>query len=473
MILEKRIPTILVILIIMTGIFGGVKLTSTTTRTVTKAGPTAQITELALSNVSDSGFTISWLTDGEFGQYVAVPESNKKNFCLPEYGNSSGPCYLDERDLEINVPTKRKTHHVTIDGLSADTNYTVKIYTSGSSEAKTFKEIDGVTIKTGPAITGTPSNAVIYGNLFSSNGSLPEPEALIYLISEEGSKLSTTTKSSGSWLLTLNKLRYQGLSQYLSLGENQPITLEVKTGSGAKTEIKTTVSLSQPLVNINLGSQELFDFITNAPPTTPRPTLAPTGGKKSGFVVASPNTLEGNVPLSLIAPSENSSVDDLPTFRGTAEPGQMVTIEVHSDTPINAEVKADESGYWFWTPPSNLSPGEHTVTVTVIDKNGNRQMTTKTFTVLANVNTLPVTAGSESAQIATPPPTAWPTPPPTAGPTIIPSIEPTSVAVATEKPVVQDVPVTASSGPFVILLTSGIVFVTMGLGLFYNRHKTY
>lgn len=458
MILEKRIPTILVILILIAGILGAVNLTGKTTQTITKATPTAQIKEVTLSNVSDTGFTISWLTDGGFGQYIVIPESPKKGFCLPEYSSSTGPCYFDERDIETHVPSKNKTHHVTIDGLSARHNYTVKIYTSGANEVKTFKEIDGVLIATGPTISGALSNEVIYGNFFSSDGKLPAAFALIYLISDKGSKISTISRPSGAWLLTLNKLRVQ-------IEKNEPFTLEAKTDSGTKTRIKTTVSLSQPLANINLGSQELFDFSTNAVISTPAPTSSTAGSKKTGFVVPTPNTIGGSIPLSLINPSDNSSVDNLPTFRGTADPGQMVTIEVHSDTPINAEVKADKSGNWFWTPPSNLAPGEHTVTITVIDKNGNRQMVTKTFTVLANVNTLPVTAGSESAQIATPTPelTPKPTIEPTPEPTSIPSLEPTR----------QEVPVTASSGPFIILLTSGMVFATMGLWLFFNRKRLY
>lgn len=466
MILEKRIPTILVILILIAGILGAVNLTGKTTQTITKATPTAQIKEVTLSNVSDVGFTISWLTDGDFGQYVVIPESARKNFCLPEYSSSTGPCYFDERDVETHVPSKNKTHHVTIDGLSASSNYTVKIYTSGANEVKTFKEIDGVLIATGPTISGALSNEVIYGNFFSSDGKLPAAFALIYLISDKGSKISTISRPSGAWLLTLNKLRAQ-------IGENEPFMLEVKNGSGVKTEIKTTISLSQPLTNINLGSQELFDFSTNGPIFTPAPTSSTVGGKKAGFAVPTPSTIGGNVPLSLINPSENSSVDNLPTFRGTADPGQMVTIEVRSETPINVEVKADKSGNWFWTPPSNLAPGEHTVTITVIDKNGNRQMVTKTFTVLANVNTLPVTAGSESAQIATPTPesTPRPTPEPTIGPTseptLIPTLEPTP------KVVNREIPVTASSGPFIILLTSGMVFATMGLWLFFNRKGLY
>lgn len=468
MILEKRIPTILVILILIAGTFGAVKLTGTVTRTTTKASPTAQIKEVALSNVSDSGFTISWLTDGDFGQYVVIPESSKKNFCLPEYGSSSGPCYLDDRDIETNTPSKNKTHHVVVDGLSANSKYTVKIYTSGANEAKTFKEIDGVPITTGLTIDGALSNAVIYGNFFLSDGKQPAAFALIYLISDKGAKISTLSKPSGAWLLPLNKLRAQ-------IGENEPFMLEVVSGEGVKTKIKTTVSLSQPLMNINIGSQELFDFSTNAVISTPGPTTSTVGSKKTGFVVPTPNTIGGSIPLSLTNPSENSSVDNLPTFRGTADPGQMVTIEVNSETPINAEVKTDENGNWFWTPPSNLTPGEHTVTITVIDKNGNRQMVTKTFTVLANVNTLPVTAGSESAQIATPAPSAQPelTPEPTAEPTTGPTPEPTLIPSLelTPKVVNQEVPVTASSLPFIILLTSGTVFATMGLWLFFNRKR--
>lgn len=453
--LEKKIPTIFALLIIIAGMLAALNLAGKTTTIRTKANPTAEIKELTISNIYDDGFTVSWLTDGDFPQYVVVTESSKKSFCQPEYGVSLGPCYYDERDVETHVPSKNKTHHVNIDGLSANSKYSVRIYTSGSTDVKTFKEIENKAIATGPTVQGTASSAVIYGNFYLLDGKTPANGALIYLLNDKGSKISSISKPSGAWLLTMNKLR-------TPLGENEPFTLEIKADVNTKMSIKATLAASQPLPNVNIGQAENLDFTTNLPTSAPNPqgSFSPQGNK-SGFSVPTPNPVGGGIPLSLINPSQNSSVDDLPTFRGTADPGQTIEIEVNSETPITATVKTDANGNWFWTPPSNLSPGDHTVAITVIDKDGNRQTITKSFTVSALANTLPLTAGSESASIRTPSPT----------PEIVSTPAPTPVP--TQKSKSQEIPTTGYSSPFIILLTSGMVFATMGLWLLFNRKRYY
>jgi len=469
--LEKRIPTILALLILIAGVFGAVTLSSRRTDTRTKASSSPEVKEILLSNVSDTGFTISWLTDVEFAQYAVVPESTKKSFCQPEYSSTSGPCYYDDRDIETHVPGKNITHHVTIDGLSPNSKYTVKIYTSGVPDGKTFKDIENKSIATGQTISGNPSNKVIYGNFFQSDSKTPAKGALVYLISENGSLLSSLSKQSGAWLMPINKMRNTALDNYLNLDDNAPITLRVKLDINTITEFKTTMGLSQPLPNMDVVGGKTTDYTSGDNNLAPKPSQNLQPVKKSGFSIPTPNTIGGSIPLSITNPSNNSSVDDLPTFRGTAEPGQTVTIDIHSDQEISATVKTDENGNWYWTPPTNLTPGDHTATLTVVDKNGNRQTVTKTFTVLANANILPVTAGSQSAQISTPTPEPVieePTPE-----TPSPTEEVIPIPTATNKVVNQEIPTTATSGPFIILLTSGMVFATMSLWLFFNRKRYY
>lgn len=53
-----------------------------------------------------------------------------------------------------------------------------------------------------------------------------------------------------------------------------------------------------------------------------------------------------------------------PTFNGKAEPGATVTVTVRSD-PVICTTTTDSNGNWSCTLPSDLPPGEHTVTIRV------------------------------------------------------------------------------------------------------------
>lgn len=88
----------------------------------------------------------------------------------------------------------------------------------------------------------------------------------------------------------------------------------------------------------------------------------------------------------------------LPTISGTAGSKQVVKIEIHSETPYSGAVVAGPDGSWSWTPPSNLSPGQHTVTITVVNADGTTQKITRDFYVAGGSPILPLTSGTPSAQ---------------------------------------------------------------------------
>ena len=58
-----------------------------------------------------------------------------------------------------------------------------------------------------------------------------------------------------------------------------------------------------------------------------------------------------------------------PTFSGTAAPGSTVTVTVRSD-PIVCTTTADAQGNWSCTLPSDIPPGDHTVTIALVTPDG-------------------------------------------------------------------------------------------------------
>ena len=77
--------------------------------------------------------------------------------------------------------------------------------------------------------------------------------------------------------------------------------------------------------------------------------------------VADPTVIVGNKSLET-----KPTINKRPTFSGTAEPGATVTVTVRSD-PITCTTTADSNGNWSCTLPSELPPGDHTVTVRVVN----------------------------------------------------------------------------------------------------------
>lgn len=80
-----------------------------------------------------------------------------------------------------------------------------------------------------------------------------------------------------------------------------------------------------------------------------------------GNEVADPTVIVGSKSLET-----KPTISKRPTFSGTAEPGATVTVTVRSD-PITCTTTADSNGNWSCTLPSDLPPGDHTVTVRVVN----------------------------------------------------------------------------------------------------------
>ncbi|RYX78339.1 hypothetical protein EON76_05585 [bacterium] len=80
-----------------------------------------------------------------------------------------------------------------------------------------------------------------------------------------------------------------------------------------------------------------------------------------GNEIADPTVIVGNKSLET-----KPTINKRPTFSGTAEPGATLTVTVRSD-PITCTTTADSNGNWSCTLPSDLPPGDHTVTVRVVN----------------------------------------------------------------------------------------------------------
>lgn len=397
-----KIPTIFGFILLIIGVIGGVYLVQKKGIWFLKAAPEAIPKQVKITNLSENSFTVSWTTDGEITGFV-------------KYGESSSleKTARDERDELSGTTTPFFTHYVKISNLQPATKYFFKI----GSGRKLFDNRGRLYEVTTAPVLGTPPAAdTAYGTVVAPGGS-PAAGAIVYLTLANSTLLSSLTKADGQWAIPLSVARTNHLNAYITYDRETSLEeIFVQGGHlGTSTAIANTQNDS-PLPPITLG--EIYDFRQ-----TPSPT--PAGGKFSLESLKTPPQLSERVAIT--NPEANEEVaTQKPEIRGTGPANQKIKIVIESDEVFSDEVMVDENGNWRWTPPDNLSPGKHKITVSLKDGT----TISHSFIVLAAEGDFPAFTSTPSATI-TPSPTGTITPSPTATPTVIPTVTPALIVTTT------------------------------------------
>lgn len=481
--LKKRIPTILGLAILVVGVVAGIYLVGNDTGGfLPRASEDAVPKQVRITNITDTGFTVSFITDEVAPGYVQHGTSQ----------NRMSTQARDDRDQLANTANNYLTHHVSVRGLEPATQYYFRIGTGG----RTTYDNNGqpFNVRTARRQTDTSEAMTAYGTVSTEVGN-PADGAIVYLSIAGASPVSALVKSNGSWAMPLTGLRTADLSALQSIVESDAVRIQVQgTRRGEVIDHSATVAELAPLVPLVFGQEPGSN-------TSPQPTMAPevqptpptqsstdnqTGTFGSMFTNQEAETTTNTTGSVNIRLDEGEMVNTArPEFNGVAPANAYLQIEVHSDEPHYGVVQSDASGQWQWAPPKDLSPGEHTVTVTYTDENGQQQKVQRTFLVLADTsNNLPAFTSTPSGSLATPTPTpqptliaqASPTPVPTALPTATPI--PTPFATPTVVATTSAQPVSGSETPTLLLTAIAAVFFSAGAGLAwrtsaYTRKQTW
>lgn len=405
---NKRIPTIFGIGIIVLGIVLTTVIVRVQTGLRSSAGSSEEPKNVKITNLSDSSFTVTYQTDTSATGSVNYGKSK-------ELGNTQ------LEDLPKNV------HSLTAGKLSPDTKYYLVIV----SGQNTFLN-NGVPfeISTVPSISSpSATKTAIKGKVILPDGNAPN-EALVYLNADNSQLLSTAVTKDGEFNFSLKEFRTNDLSSYFELNENTVFKLLAMNAS-----LKSTVSFSLnqtgSIPTITLSND--YDFTKD---------FAETASKSAQPGFPSTTVKSGNLKPQILTPKKDQAfVDQKPQFRGTSLPNETVGIIIHSDENIQTQVIADSNGNWTYRPPTNLSPGAHTITIKTRDSGGILTTITQSFTVFA-------------AETQAPTPTLTPIPTPTPFPTI-------AFAPIESK---GGLPPAGSSS--VLLIIGGIVTAISGIALF-------
>mgnify|MGYP001572119232 FL=1 len=120
---NKKIPTILAVLVLIGGLVGGIILVGRSQLLSIKAGPTAVPRNIKVVNLGSTGMTVTWTTDTPVVGLIKYSE-NPAKLSLP-----AG----DVRDQKTGVTSAFTTHYVDVVGLKPDKTYYFEIGSGGST----------------------------------------------------------------------------------------------------------------------------------------------------------------------------------------------------------------------------------------------------------------------------------------------------------------------------------------------------
>jgi hypothetical protein len=218
-ILDKKIPSLLGILIIVAGISATTFLVKGNQIFQTNAGPGDEPENIEVTNVSDNSFTVVYTTD----------KSTIGNLSVGKSKESLNQSFLDDRDKENNKVNEYKTHFITVNNLTPSTNYYFKIISGNSNNSV-------INVKTGSLINNSAaSNTPISGSVINTDGSIPSEAVVIAKVSD-AQNISTYIKKGGIYNLSFDKLRTSDLNNLFEIDENTIVAMEIYS-SGIKSQI--------------------------------------------------------------------------------------------------------------------------------------------------------------------------------------------------------------------------------------------
>lgn len=451
-VLDRKMPTVLALFLIMGTIIGTTFLVRTGVIYLGGAAPSDNPQNVRVTNVSDTSASITYTTDAKVLGTVSYGKDKE-----------SLQTILDERDQQSGTPQQYKVHSITLHNLSPKTPYVFSI-TSG---ATTYLNHDAYfSFQTGSTISTPPSSqAPITGKIVNPDGTIPT-DALVYVTTDNGQVLSTLAKNTGLYIIPLNTFRKNDLQSFFSFQETTPLHILATNGTDTS-EATVLVSGSSPIPLITLS--QTYNFVQS-----PQPLASDSAEASIGFPAFSSSTTLEATPVIITPQKDQTFTDPQPRFSGKALPNEAVTIEIHSSDVITDTIKTDTLGNWTYRPSQQLSPGQHTLTIMTRDANGILKTIQQSFTVFA--------AGSQVTESATPSatpttsvptPTSKPTPTakpsvttsPTATATLAPTAEPTIKPTGTKITPRPTLPPTGSN-TVVIAGTTGIVTTLIGIVLF-------
>jgi len=424
---ERRIPTILALLMVFVGIGAIAFSVENFPNIKSQAQPSVVPQEVKITNLSSNGFTISWIT-----------EEKTQGFLIFDEEKSLGKTAFDERDEEKKLG-KYFTHYISVKNLVPNSSYYFKII----SQSKTFDQNGSpYQVKTAPSFPSFSSPVEPAYGIVLNKDNTPAQGAIVYLTFKGALPLSALTKASGNFLIPLNLIISSDFKGGFIPEEKQEEKIVVRTTADEITTAVTDIKNDSPVPTIILGKS--YDFRSQKGKES-EPLAKQSLPQK---ILGAKETAE---KIEIVFPKENTPLlDSKPLFKGKGIPRNEVIIKIKSPLLLE-KTTVDPNGQWFFRPKEPLSPGKHTITITTKNKEGEEISLSRSFLVLKS--------GTQVLGEATPSATLTPTITPTP---VVLSPTPTSPPTTPSPSLVPGVFTLTvnflSLGVFLLLVGTGMAF---------------
>lgn len=205
-----KIPTILGLAVIVSGIVAGIFLVVREQMLTAKASPDLQPQNMIVTNIEDQSFTVSWQTAGSTSAFLTYGQAK-----------ADEQVALDDRDQ--NTPQPRSLHHVSVKNLEPNTVYKYRIV-SGKLKSEIFE------VTTAAPSTNLNGAKPVIGSVL--NGSDALNDGIVYLSIQGAITQSALIKSSGSFLIPLSSMRKKDLTDIFPSHGDQTAKITVLSDQG-------------------------------------------------------------------------------------------------------------------------------------------------------------------------------------------------------------------------------------------------
>ncbi len=360
---EKRFPTILGIILLLTILAAGIYLSSRTTSLSTKASGSCEPVNPQIANLTYGSFDFSFLTTA--------------TSCLATL-SIDGRIYQDSS-------TVSNTHYFKINNLKPTTTYKFSLI-SGSVTYSPPEYVLTTTLKPNSPI---PDSNLAWGKILDS-GLKPVSGAIVFLTIPGGQALSAFSNKDGNWNISFATSFNENKTDWFNPTTPVDEDIIVYSPDAKLTQITNRSDNNDPVPDIIIG-QKNFSAI----PTTPKSSTDLGAG-----------TAVSAVSFTITSPKDSETLNTAkPDIFGQGPAG--VTFQLALDNS-SYNITVPSNNTWHWSPSTNLSSGLHNLVLTYQNKT-----ITRKFSVSVSDSYLSFSATPSATIIPTKTPTKTPTALPT------------------------------------------------------------
>lgn len=434
-ILNRKIPTLLGLAILVSGLVAGVILVNSRTSFQSKAGPTESPKNIKISNRGSGNFSVSWTTDTPLTGFIKYSEDPAK-INLP-----AG----DVRDQISGTSQNYTNHYVNISGLGSNKT----IYFLIGSGSQTYNDNEKpFQIRTLSPISAPPEN-IASGKIINADNT-PVNGAIVFMDTDGAETLSTISKTDGSWRINLSTARSKDGKVVAIDPKTTLLSIFASAGNLGSATAITNTEKSKPVPDIYLGKNQ--SFINNSVDIA---KIVSENSSRSGvFALSESQLASGDVlgttgSITFLNPAIEGELiaTNTPEFKLKVASGSGIVFKIGDQ--ISSDATKSASGEWSWSPRDPLKSGLNTLLVEYLDGKNTKIQATRTFNVLAIGDTSGIPAFTAT---------------PSATPTVTATVTPSLSSDATTMPE-TDSENLSDSGTIeqsIVLILSGIMLYATG-----------